>query len=319
MPKPFCVLMPVFQGMPYLPSAVSSVLDQTGVEFELWIRDDGSTDGSREYLRTLKDRRVKVTFGDTNLGLFKGLNELYKGSDAALVRVLCQDDLLLPGCLQRELSFFREHPEIGFGMVKHRTIDESGLETGLSDLGDLPEVLFPQLSVQQFLFHGCLPGNLSTVSVRASWFQAAGGFDESYQVSADYALWSKLAPEVPFGVLHQHLVAVRSHTRQLSRAKSSQVTFVLENKAIRKGLLSHLPEHCRKRAASFEFRRQGVLDWHQSFRLLLAGRFQETLEIWRSLGGLGVLKAMGYWLITLNNRIVPQAPWFFAPSLPLKP
>ncbi len=310
MRSPICVLMPVFQGMPYVQDAVASVLAQTGVDFELLIRDDGSTDGSREYLRTVSDPRAKVILGEQRQGLFRGLNELFKRSNAELVRVLCQDDLLLPGCLEREVAFFKARPEVGFAMVKHRTIDVNGFEIGFADLGDLPQVIFPELSVQQFLYNGCLPGNLSAVCLRSSQFRDAGGFDESYQVSGDYALWSKLAPVVPFGVLHERLISVRSHPKQLSRAPSSHVAFVLENRAIRKGLFAHLPTHCKKPAAAFEFRLQGVLDWHQSFRLLLSGRFQETLVIWRSLGRRGVIRAIWYWVMTLNNRIVPQAPWF---------
>lgn len=304
------VLMPVYQGMPYLQSAVASVLAQTGVEFELLVRDDGSTDGSREYLEGLSDPRVKVFFSEARLGLFRGLNELNKATTADLVRVLCQDDLLLPGCLQREVSFFHTHPEVGYAMVKHRAIDGNGLEIGLADIGDLPEVIFPQLSVQQFLYNGCLPGNLSAVCLRSAVLKRAGGFDESYRVSGDYALWSKLALENPFGVLHERLVGIRSHPKQLSRAPASQVAFVLENRAIRKELLSHLPPHCKKPAADFEFRLQGVLDWHQSLRLLASGRVREAFVVWQSLGALGAVRSLWYWLITLNNRIVPQAPWF---------
>jgi len=54
------VLMPVYNGMPYIPEAVESVLAQDEQDWELLISDDGSTDGTRDYLDTVRDSRIKV-------------------------------------------------------------------------------------------------------------------------------------------------------------------------------------------------------------------------------------------------------------------
>ena len=45
------IVMPVYNAMPYLPKAVHDVLYQTGVSLELLAVDDGSNDGSFEFLQ----------------------------------------------------------------------------------------------------------------------------------------------------------------------------------------------------------------------------------------------------------------------------
>ena len=45
------VLLATFDGRPFLPEQLDSILDQVGVDVEVLISDDGSTDGPLEYLR----------------------------------------------------------------------------------------------------------------------------------------------------------------------------------------------------------------------------------------------------------------------------
>eukprot|EP00658_Telonema_sp_P-2_P084915 TRINITY_DN9554_c0_g1_i1.p1 TRINITY_DN9554_c0_g1~~TRINITY_DN9554_c0_g1_i1.p1 ORF type:complete len:221 (-),score=52.48 TRINITY_DN9554_c0_g1_i1:85-747(-) len=49
------IIMPVYNAMPYLPKAVHDVLYQTGVRLELLAVDDGSDDGSYEFLTQLAE------------------------------------------------------------------------------------------------------------------------------------------------------------------------------------------------------------------------------------------------------------------------
>lgn len=54
------IVMAVYNGMPYLQEAVESILNQSYRDFELIVIDDGSTDGSPAYLRTIADKRLVV-------------------------------------------------------------------------------------------------------------------------------------------------------------------------------------------------------------------------------------------------------------------
>lgn len=54
------IIIPVYNKLPHLERTFNSVLNQTVSEFEIIVVDDGSIDGSWEYLASLKDERVKL-------------------------------------------------------------------------------------------------------------------------------------------------------------------------------------------------------------------------------------------------------------------
>ncbi len=75
------LVIPVYNGMPYLKATIASLLGQTFSNFELLLLDDGSTDGSRDYISEIKDPRVRVILKE-NTGLCETLNlslELIRG------------------------------------------------------------------------------------------------------------------------------------------------------------------------------------------------------------------------------------------------
>lgn len=71
------VLIPVYNGMPFIVSAVESILNQTFKDFELLIINDGSTDGTTDYLNSLNDRRIRVIHQENN-GYLKRLIEAFR-------------------------------------------------------------------------------------------------------------------------------------------------------------------------------------------------------------------------------------------------
>ena len=50
-------MIPVYNGTPYVRKAVQSILDQTLTSWQCVIVNDGSTDGTREFLSTIHDDR----------------------------------------------------------------------------------------------------------------------------------------------------------------------------------------------------------------------------------------------------------------------
>ncbi|MBQ2654676.1 MAG: glycosyltransferase [Methanobrevibacter sp.] len=62
------IIMPVYNRVDFVKKAIDSVLNQTYTNFELLIVDDGSTDGTRELLKSIDDDRIKLIFNETNIG-----------------------------------------------------------------------------------------------------------------------------------------------------------------------------------------------------------------------------------------------------------
>lgn len=97
--KTVAVLLATFNGLRWLPAQVNSILEQTGVNIQLIISDDLSTDGTWEWLQDLaiKDNRVillprKGKFGTAGLNFFRLLLDADL-SDAEFIAYADQDDI----------------------------------------------------------------------------------------------------------------------------------------------------------------------------------------------------------------------------------
>lgn len=95
----FSVIMPAYNGMHYIDAAVASVLSQSYADFEYIITDDGSTDGTRDYLEKLSknDARVKVIFLEKNGGIGNARNTAIREADGEYLLFIDQDDFFVDG------------------------------------------------------------------------------------------------------------------------------------------------------------------------------------------------------------------------------
>lgn len=83
------VIMPVYNGEPYVYEAVDSILNQTFTNFEFIIIDDASTDKTRNYLDSIKDARVKRINNNIQSGNYRCRNQ---GLNIAKGRYVCMMD-----------------------------------------------------------------------------------------------------------------------------------------------------------------------------------------------------------------------------------
>jgi glycosyltransferase involved in cell wall biosynthesis len=110
------VVIPNHNYARFVPVCVGSVLSQAGVDLEVLIIDDASSDDSQRIAAGLaaRDRRVSVRCHDVNQGTIRTYNEgLEWASEATYAVVLDADDALTPG-LGRACELLEAHPEVGF-------------------------------------------------------------------------------------------------------------------------------------------------------------------------------------------------------------
>ena len=98
------VVIPVRNGMPYLPQAVASVMADLPEDGELVIRNNLSTDGTRAWLDTLTDPRIRVVESDTDDASYTNFTKVCLEAKGEWVKFVCADDYLLPGGLTRLLA-----------------------------------------------------------------------------------------------------------------------------------------------------------------------------------------------------------------------
>ena len=99
------VLMPAFNVEKYIESAIESILDQSYLNFELIILDDGSIDQTRKLIDQYSDSRIKKMYHDQNMGLVLTRNQLVSSASGRYIAFLDADDLAMPERLQVQVNF----------------------------------------------------------------------------------------------------------------------------------------------------------------------------------------------------------------------
>ncbi|MBV1779205.1 glycosyltransferase [Paeniglutamicibacter sp. ABSL32-1] len=109
------VVIPCFNYAAYLPAAVHSVIGQAGIDLQIIVVNDASTDDSLHVANELahKFAQVTVLHNERNRGPVETFNRgLERATGEFLVR-LDADDLLTPGSLHRAVAVARSDPMIG--------------------------------------------------------------------------------------------------------------------------------------------------------------------------------------------------------------
>ena len=310
----FTVVLPVHNGVDWLKEAVDSILAQEGASFELLICDDASTDGSPEVLQAIEDERARVFVNEHNRGLFPTLNRLAGEARGEVVRIFTQDDRLKPGALEREDRFWSAAPpSVGMVFCQGDRIDEHGAMVRHAVPNRTPEVMEPWRATQMLFYHGCLSGNISTVSIRRDVLEEVGGFRE-IRLAGDFDLMARVAAGHSIGFLAAALVDVRVHTGQLSRHPESLVPFLAEQRDIYRDLEARLPAALQKRAPAYQRRHRGLVNMRYLTRMVLRGRIgtaralaAEMRQEW------SLLRLFLLSVVTLEGRLWKPKPRYVQP------
>ena len=120
------VVVPVFNGMPHLRNLTESILAQTHADLDIVYTEVGSTDGSRDYLDSLTGPRVRVLSvpeGTTAAGNWTAASAAALGE---YVKLVCQDDLLYPDAVARQVADLADHPSAVMAVAQRDIINAHG-------------------------------------------------------------------------------------------------------------------------------------------------------------------------------------------------
>lgn len=204
MTAPLCsVVIPTYRRPGWLREAIESVRAQTLGDWECLVVDAGADPETRAVVAEQQaDARIRYLSCTScgNPGVTR--NAGAAAATGQWLAFLDDDDLWLPGKLERQLDAAAERP----GAALHCTqVQRFGGDDALWPSRPLPSSLD---------FDLLLDGNevaCSTVLCRRAFFVAVGGFDETLRICEDYELWLRLARRESLAFLAEPLCRYRVH------------------------------------------------------------------------------------------------------------
>ena len=110
------IIIPNWNGGEVLSQCLGSILEHThGVDFELILIDNGSSDESRRTVEAFsaRDPRIRAIFNDDNLYFAKACNQGYEISRGRYLLIANNDILLSDDAVSSLVRYAERHPEIG--------------------------------------------------------------------------------------------------------------------------------------------------------------------------------------------------------------
>lgn len=201
------ILLTCYNHIKYLPAALDGVRAQAFRDYEIIAIDDGSTDGTREWLSEQKD--VRCVFNEENLGTYETLNVGLRLASGEFIAVLNDDDLWMPDKLLRQVELLDRYPKVGLVHTGGYFIDGEGNRTEGNPLG----FAFPRFATGDILLGLVYENKIiaSAALARAVCFEQLGGFNHEYFGSGDWEMWFRIAEQWEVGFVDEPLTMYRVH------------------------------------------------------------------------------------------------------------
>lgn len=278
-PRLVSVIIPTFNGHKLLKICLPSLTKQTFKNFEVIIVDNGSDDGSQDYIRRFFPETHVIQL-NKNLGFAKAVNYGIKKSKGKYLMLLNNDTEVDERCIEYLVKAANEHPEVGFisakilNFYKRNIIDNAG--DYLDSVGHLltrglGERDGSKFKVGCYIFlatgSGCL--------IKKEVFRKIGLFDEDfffYMEDADFFFRAQLASfkgwfEPKAKIYHMRMAT----SSQVLPNKGSQVFKNMTEMIIKdfpKALLLH----------KLNWLKIAVVHLHTIIFLIFKGEFLDTLK-----------------------------------------
>jgi hypothetical protein len=189
------VAVPCYNYARYLGACVTSALSQDGVDVDVTIVDDASTDGSRDLAQGLAhdDPRVRVFLHPRNRGHIETFNEALGHATAPYVVKLDADDLLTAGSLRRSADVLRAHPDVDLVYGKVGWLHGDGPPPHTVGGEGSTKVWSGREWIRRRVAGGANVIIQPEVMIRTAALHAVGGHRDEVPDASDFNLWLRLA------------------------------------------------------------------------------------------------------------------------------
>lgn len=202
------ILLTCYNHIAYLPTAVDSIRSQTFSDYEIIAIDDGSNDGTREWL-TKNLTEHKLIFTETNLGTYGALNRALEEATGELIAVFNDDDVWLPKKLEAQIALLDANPKVGLVHTDGYFIDGKGDRQEGTPLGfEFPRFETGDVALGLVYMNKIIA---SAALARRACFDEVGVFNPEYFGSGDWEMWCRIADKWLVGFVNEPLTLYRVH------------------------------------------------------------------------------------------------------------
>jgi len=224
------VVLPYYNSERFLGAAIESILDQSFVEFELLLINDGSTDNSREIAASYKDARIVLIDNSENKGLIYSLNTGIEQAKGKYIVRMDADDISMPERIKKQVAFMDANPGIGAAGCSYYSFSERSVKKVYAI--EEPEVLRTLL-----LFNSCLC-HPATIIRKAILDEHHIRYNPAFPNAEDYDLWIQISKVSKLSNVKDFLFKYRRHEKQVTALQRKEVKETAQ--AIRKKYFAHL-------------------------------------------------------------------------------
>lgn len=210
MPK-VSVLIPSYNHAKFIGEAIQSVLSQRFQDFEIIIKDDGSSDNSLEVIRSFTDPRIRLEVNEYNLwsGTHNDIIRLAKGEYLALLN---SDDVWMFDKLEKQVKFLDENPLYGAVFSDAQAISECG--NNFNDANHFYHSIFkqPNRTRIEWLKYFFEVGNCichPSMLIRADVYKDIGLYNQLMGALPDMDMWVRLCSKYDIYIYPEKLIKFR--------------------------------------------------------------------------------------------------------------
>ncbi len=214
------ILMPAYNSEKFISRSIESIINQSYLNYELIIVDDGSNDSTKEIIKMYKKYNDKIKLiSKSNSGLIETLNFGLKKCKGKWIARLDSDDLSRFDRLEKQLLIAESKRNIG--LVGSDAIFIDSFDNNLYS-SSYPythkELTDNLLSCKKFFPHSSAFFNRELVESIGAYRNRAG-------ICEDWDLWIRLASKSKIINIRKPLSKIRLHENQISNKNSLKQAF----------------------------------------------------------------------------------------------
>ncbi len=222
------VIIPTYNYAQYILFAIESVKNQTYLDWEIIIVDDGSTDDTRKIIETnfSNDKRITYIY-QINSGVSQARNAGIGMAKGEFIQFLDADDLLDPFKFENQVKVFASNPRADIVYGRYQLLNSN--ETKPYDHAQTDVILRDNVVRDLLLrWENGLLIPIHSFLFRKSCFTRWGYFERRFKSHEDLMYYLNSAAQKACIVYHPHLVAFyRIHSSSVARKYSFNDYFLV--------------------------------------------------------------------------------------------